>query len=70
MYAPGLCRKSSATWTLLATMVSFAIWLMAPKGLIPLPHPIYFTWIVSLVTFFVVALIDRRKIEIRQTRPA
>ena len=25
-----------------------------------LPHPIYFTWPVSLITFFLVALIDRR----------
>ena len=28
-----------------------------------LPHPIYFTWIVGLVTFFVVAMMDTRKIK-------
>ncbi len=62
IFAPGLCRRSSATWTLGATMASLALWLALPAGTIPLPHPIYFTWIVSLATFFVVAAVDRRPI--------
>ncbi len=63
MFAPGLCRRSSARWTLVATMVSLGVWLLLPKGTIPLPHPIYFTWIVSLVTFFLVRMVDKQRIK-------
>ena len=37
-------------------------WLLAPAEWRLLPHPIYLTWTVSLVTFFLVALLDRRPI--------
>ena len=38
------------------------LWLVAPgrRGAV-LPHPIYFTWIVSLVTFFAGRVFDRRR---------
>ncbi len=62
MFWPAMCRKSSATWTLLTTMAALVFWLVMPSGWRFLPHPIYFTWIVSLVTFFAVAAVDRRKI--------
>ena len=66
---PKVCRRSHATWTLLVAMISLALWLIVPQissffEQINLPHPIYFCWIVSLVTFFVVAVIDKRKIKI------
>ena len=63
MFAPRLCRKGSATWTLGTTMLSLAAWLVAPAEWRFLPHPIYLTWAVSLVTFFVVMLVDGRRIE-------
>jgi len=62
MFAPSLCRRSSATWTLAATMVALAAWLLAPASWRPFAHPIYLTWLVSLVTFAVVAVVDRRRI--------
>ena len=62
LYAPGLCRRSSAFWTLLATMIGYAYWLIFPGHHFGLPHPIYFTWIVGLLTFFVVMVVDKRKI--------
>jgi SSS family solute:Na+ symporter len=62
MLAPSLCRRSSATWTLSTTMLALAAWLAAPASWRVLPHPIYFTWIVSLVTFFLVTLLDPRRI--------
>jgi SSS family solute:Na+ symporter len=62
MYWPRFCRRSSATWTLAATMLSLAAWLIAPASWRFLPHPIYFTWLASLVTFFIVAAVDRRRI--------
>jgi SSS family solute:Na+ symporter len=67
MLWPGICRRSSATWTLVTTMLSLVAWLVAPASWRPFPHPIYFTWIVSLVTFFLVALFDRRRATIPKT---
>ena len=62
LFWPAACRRSSATWTLAATMVSLALWLAAPPSWRVLPHPIYFTWLASLAAFFLVALVDRRRI--------
>jgi SSS family solute:Na+ symporter len=59
---PAVCRRSSATWTLLATMAALAGWLLMPPSWRFLPHPIYLTWLVSLTVFFTVALVDRRRI--------
>jgi SSS family solute:Na+ symporter len=68
LFWPKVCRRSHATWTLLIAMAALALWLIFPQiGVffqkINLPHPIYFCWIVSLVTFFVVALVDKRQIK-------
>ena len=63
MYFPRLCRRGAATWTLASTMAALALWLAAPASWRLLPHPIYFTWLVSLVTFLLVALLDRRPIK-------
>ncbi|MDP6418608.1 MAG: sodium:solute symporter family protein [Candidatus Krumholzibacteria bacterium] len=65
MFWPAVCRKSSATWTLLSTMAALGLWLLAPESWRILPHPIYFTWIVSLLTFFLVTLFDKRRILLR-----
>ena len=62
IYAPRLCRRSSATWTLLATMASLALWWVLPESRRIFAHPIYFTWIASLAAFFLVAILDKRKI--------
>lgn len=70
MLCPALCRRSSASWTLVATAVGLAAWLLAPASLHLLPHPIYFTWLVSILTFFLVALIDHRRIAIQPVAPA
>ena len=64
MFWPAACRRSSASWTLSTTMGALVVWLLAPADWRLLPHPIYFTWIVSLLTFFTVALIDKRRIRI------
>jgi SSS family solute:Na+ symporter len=62
MYWPRLCRKSSATWTLLLTMIALGFWLVMPKEWQFLPHPIYFTWLVSIVVFLLVAVFDKHHI--------
>lgn len=62
LFWPAACRRSSASWTLSVTMGALVLWLLAPAPWRIFPHPIYFTWIVSLLTFFAVAALDRRPI--------
>ncbi len=62
LFAPRLCRRASASWTLAGTMIALAAWQLAPPAWRLLPHPIYFTWLVSLAVFFAVPLFDRRPI--------
>jgi len=66
LYTPQLCRKGSAFWTLLTTMITLVIWLLlqkwAPQLKNTLPHPIYFMWLVSIITFLLVAFLDKRRI--------
>ena len=68
IFWPKVCRRAHATWTLLTSMAALAVWLIFPQvstffQRIGLIHPIYFCWIVSLATFFLVAVIDKRKIK-------
>jgi hypothetical protein len=42
--------------------LALVVWLAAPPAWRILPHPVYFLWLVSLVTFFAVAAVDRRRI--------
>jgi len=62
MLAPQWCRRGSAVWTLGMTKLALVVWLVAPAEWRVLPHPVYFLWGVSLVTFFLVAVLDRRGI--------
>jgi SSS family solute:Na+ symporter len=63
MLAPQWCRRGSAVWTLGLTKLALVVWLVAPATWRVVPHPVYFLWGVSLVTFFGVAVVDRRGIE-------
>lgn len=61
VFAPGMCRKSSAFYTTLAGIGVVAAWLMF-DGLRIFVHPIYLEWPVCLAVFFLIRLIDRRRI--------
>lgn len=68
LFCPGLCRISHATWTLLTAMAALVVWLVFPQvaeffNAFHLVHPIFFCWIVSLLTFGLVAVFDKRKIK-------
>lgn len=68
LFAPGLCRRSHATWTLLVAMAALASWLIVPQipamfREIHLPHPIFFCWFVSLAAFFLISVVDPRRIK-------
>jgi solute:Na+ symporter, SSS family len=72
MYWPAACRRGTATWTLLGTMVALVLWHVAPVAAVreALPptlrwlvsHPIYFVFVAGLLSFFAVALLDKRRI--------
>jgi len=68
LFAPKICRRSHAFWTLLTTMIALGFWLIFPQivsffNRLSMPHPIYLLWMVSLVTFVTVGILDRRKIK-------
>jgi len=68
LFAPKICRRSHAFWTLLTTMIGLGFWLIFPQivsffNRLSMPHPIYLLWMVSLVTFVTVGILDRRKIK-------
>jgi SSS family solute:Na+ symporter len=69
MLAPGLCRRGSAVWTLGMTKLALVVWLVAPAEWRVVPHPVFFLWAVSLVTFFTVTVLDRRPIAPGSTEP-
>jgi SSS family solute:Na+ symporter len=68
LFWPKVCRRGHAAWTLLTSMSVLALWVIFPQipaffRKIHLPHPIYICWIVSLLTFLLVAIIDKRRIK-------
>jgi SSS family solute:Na+ symporter len=68
LFWPSACRRGHATWTLLLSMAALALWFVFPQmasffKTISLPHPIYFCWMVCLVTFVLVTLVDKRRIK-------
>lgn len=61
VFAPGLCRRNSAFYTVAAGILTLVAWQFLPQIRV-FPHPIYLEWLVCLATFFVVALVDKQKI--------
>ena len=58
MFTPKLCKKSSAFWTLLTGIAYLFIWFFVPATHV-VPHPIYLAWPIAIVTFLLVAVLDR-----------
>jgi len=61
LFAPGLCRRSSAFYTTLAGILALLAWQFIPAVRI-FAQPIYLEWSVCLLTFLTVAIVDTRKI--------
>lgn len=59
MFAPKLCKKSAAIWTLSVGILILVAWVFVPQTHI-VSHPIYLEWPICLVTFFLVYLLDKR----------
>lgn len=66
LFFPGLCRKSSAFWTLLVGIIFILIESVNPslKTKFGIPHIIYVEWVACLATFFLVAVLDKNKCKI------
>lgn len=67
VYAPGLCRKSSAFWTTLVGLAGIFLWFM-PGNVLGAIKPIfkevvYFEWVICIVTFLLVSVFDKNKIK-------
>ncbi|MDR2503537.1 MAG: sodium:solute symporter family protein [Deltaproteobacteria bacterium] len=65
-YTPQLCRKSSAFWCLVVGVLAIFMWQFAPGDIRAFlrdtfRHLIYLEWLACIVTFFVVALVDKHK---------
>lgn len=63
MFAPKLCKKSSATWTLLAGIFVLFMWMFIPESRI-VSHPIFIEWPVCLGTFLLVSVFDKNQANI------
>lgn len=59
MFAPSLCKKSSAFWTLLSGIAVLIIWSLVPTIRV-FPHVIFMEWAVTLPVFLIVSQIDKR----------
>jgi SSS family solute:Na+ symporter len=59
LFAPKLCRKSSATWTLGVGTIFLVLWVFVPQIHI-VSHPIFLEWPICLITFLLVSILDNR----------
>ena len=57
LFAPRLCRKNSAFYTILTGVAVLIVWQAVPAGRI-FPHVIYLEWIACLGAFLLTYLID------------
>ena len=62
IFAPGLCRKSSAFWVTLASLIGIPMYKYIP-ALKVFPHEIYFLWVLCLAVFFAVMVLDKEPIK-------
>ena len=62
IFMPSVCRRSSAFYTTLAGLIAIVVWQFVP-ALHVLQHVIYFEWLVCIIVFLLVAVIDQRPIK-------
>lgn len=67
VFAPGVCRRSSAFWTTLVGIVGIVLWYM-PGNVLGAIKPffqevVYFEWVICIITFLLVSIVDKNKIK-------
>lgn len=65
MFAPKLCKKSAAAWTLGVGILILAVWVFVPSSHI-VAHPIFLEWPICLITFLLVSVFDKNPADIPQ----
>ncbi len=63
VFAPSLCRRSSAFYTTVVGLIGIVVWEFVP-ALHVLKHVIYFEWIICVATFLLVSVIDKTPIKV------
>jgi SSS family solute:Na+ symporter len=63
IFKPSMCRKSSASATIVAGILVLLLWQLVPATRIG-SHPIYMEWVVCMTVFLLVPLVDKRRIEV------
>lgn len=66
IYKPSMCRKSSATNTIIAGIAVLVLWQLVPATHV-VPHSVYLEWIVCPIVFLLTPLFDKRNIDISET---
>ena len=59
IYMPHLCKKSAGFWTILASLVVWALWTYVPATRVG-PHLIFLEWAVCLAVFGLTCVLDSR----------
>ena len=59
MFAPKLCKKSAALWTLVVGIAILVLWQFVPVIRI-VSHPIFLEWPICVLTFLLIGAIDKR----------
>ena len=67
MFCPSLCRKNSAFYTTLVGVLGLVAWQFIPQTHI-VPHVIYFEWIICIITFLIVRLVDKTPITLPEVK--
>jgi solute:Na+ symporter, SSS family len=63
VFAPGLARKNSAFYTNLVGIATLVLWQFIPAIRV-LPHVIYLEWIVCVITFLLIPVFDKKRIQV------
>lgn len=67
VFAPSVCRRSSAFWTTLVGIAGIVLWYM-PGNVLGCIKPIfkevvYFEWVICIITFLLVSVLDKNQIK-------
>lgn len=67
VFAPGVCRRSSAFWTTLVGIAGIVLWYMPGNPLACIKpifkEVVYFEWVICILTFLLILLFDKEKIK-------
>ncbi len=67
VFAPGICRRSSAFWTTLVGIAGIVLWYMPGNVLgcvkTAFQEVVYFEWVICIITFLLVSVLDKNRIK-------